>query len=429
VTSQGLPRRLRYAFVLQVAVATLLVIVGAAIAGSVAKDMLTSWQLRDEVDDYWRGRAGDASHPLPHGATLRGYFVATGKPADDVPAELRVLAPGISALPGRNHKAIVDDRAEGRLYLEMSFDRIDAVIRRIGTVSVLLALIAVYAATWFTYRTSKRLVVPVNWLARQVSRWDPRDPDVESIAPWRSPGEAGSEIRQLSGALRGLSKRTHDLLQRERDFTRDASHELRTPLTVIRVATDMMLSDSGIPERGHRSLLRMQRAGRDMEAIIDAFLILARESENAPLTEDFDVGEVVDEEIEKVRPLLARKPVELDLVTTGSPRLHASPRVLAVMLGQLLDNACTFIEKGRIEVRVEPDRIVIADTGIGMAPEILQKAYDPFYRANQFNPTGKGMGLSIVRRLGERFGWPVTLESTPGVGTIAIIAFARHVIP
>lgn len=426
---QGLPRKLRYAFILQLVMASLVIVAGVAIAGSIVRDVLTTRQLRDEADDYWHKRFVDANHRLPESSNLRGYFVAVGQPADQVPAELRVLKPGISTLPGRNRKAIVDDRAQGRLYVVMSFNLIDAVVRRAGIVSILLALLAVYVTAWLTYRTSTRLVAPISWLARQVSRWDPRDPDLRSIAPEQMPGEGGREVWELSGALRGLSKRTLDLVQRERDFTRDASHELRTPLTVIRVATDMMLTDPGIPERARRSLSRMQRAGRDMEAIIDAFLILARESEHAPLTEDFNVSEIVDDEIEKVRPLLAKKPVELRVVASATPRLHASPRVLAVMLGQLLDNACSFIEEGQIEVRIESDRIVIVDTGIGMTPETLQKVYDPFYRANQFNPTGKGMGLSIVRRLGERFGWPVTLESKPGVGTVAVIAFAEHLIP
>jgi signal transduction histidine kinase len=251
---------------------------------------------------------------------------------------------------------------------------------------------------------------------------------MHSIAPGRIPGEADGEVGQLTSALRSLTRRTRDLVARERDFTRDASHELRTPLTVIRVATDMMLADEDIPARGHRTLQRIQQAGRDMEAIIDAFLILAREHGHAPLTEDFDVAVVVDEEVEKARPLLAGKPVELEVVATASPRLHASPRVLAVMLGQVLDNACVFTERGRIEVRIEPGSLVVVDTGIGMPPGVLHRAWDPFYRADRVNPSGKGMGLSIVRRLADRFDWKVTLDSTPGVGTVVTIDFARDVI-
>ena len=425
---QGLPRKLRYAFILQVMLASVVVVIGAAVTASIVKDVLTDQQLRSEAEEFWAGRSRDPAYPLPRSALIHGYFVPDGKLLDRVPTELRRYGTGISELAGGNRKLIVDERPPGRLYLVMSFDLLDTVIRRAGLASMLLALLAVYVTTWLTYRASKRLVTPVTWLARQVARWNPADPDVHSIAPGRMPVEGGSEVGQLTIALRTLTRRTRDLVARERDFTRDASHELRTPLTVIRVATDMMLADSEIPARGHRTLLRMQQAGRDMEAIIDAFLILAREQEHAPLTEDFEVAAIVDEEVEKVRPLLAGKPVELEVVATASPRLHASPRVLAVMLGQLLENACVFTERGRVEVRIDAGSVVVIDTGIGMAPQVLQKAWDPFYRADLVNPAGKGMGLSIVHRLGDRFRWTVTLDSTPGVGTVATIDFSRDVL-
>ena len=425
---QGLPRKLRNAFILQMVLASVAVVVGAVATGSIVTDMLTDRHLRNEVEQFWSGRAQDPAYPLPHTSAMRGYFVAPGQSQDRVPAELRGFGIGISPLADGHRKLIVDERQQGRLYLVVSFELLDAVVMRAGLVSVLLALVAIYLTTWLTYRASKRLVTPVSWLARQVARWDPGNPDMHSIAPGQMPGEDGGEVRQLTGALRRLTRRTRELVVRERDFTRNASHELRTPLTVIRVATDMMLADPEIAPRTHRTLLRMQRAGRDMEAIIDAFLILARENVHAPVTEDFDVAAVVDEEVEKASALLSGKPVELEVVATASPRVHASPRVLAVMLGQVLDNACVFTERGRIEVRLEAGRVVVTDTGIGMTSDVLRKAWDPFYRAELVNPSGKGMGLPIVRRLGERFHWPVTLESTPGAGTVVSIEFARDVI-
>src|SRR3546814_16652199 len=95
------------------------------------------------------------------------------------------------------------------------------------------------------------------------------------------------------------------------------------------------------------------------------------------------------------------------------------------MLGQVMDNACVFTEHGRIEVRLEAGRVVVTDTGIGMAPEVLRKVWAPFYRADRVSPSGKGMGLSIVRRLGGRFRWPVTLDSAPGAGTVGSSEFAQ----
>lgn len=426
--SQGLPRKLRYAFIVQVMLASVVVVVGAAVTGSIVKDALTDQQLRSEAQEFWDGRARDPAYPLPRSSTMHGYFVADAQLQDQVPAELRRYGIGVSDLPGDNRKLIIDERPQGRLYLVMSFDLLDAIIVRAGLVSMLLALVAVYLATWLTYRTSKRLVAPVSWLARQVAHWDPSKPEIPSIASGPVPGEDGREVRQLASALRNLTRRTRDLVARERDFTHDASHELRTPLTVIRVATDLMLADAELPARAHRSLQRMREAGRDMEAIIDAFLILAREHGHAPLTEDFDVAAVVDEAVGKARLLLAGKPVELEVVATASPRLHAAPRVLAVMLDQVLDNACVFTERGRIEVRIEPGSVVVADTGVGMTPDVLRKVWDPFYRADLANPSGKGMGLPIVRRLADRFHWRLTLDSIPGVGTVAAIDFSRDVI-
>jgi signal transduction histidine kinase len=93
------------------------------------------------------------------------------------------------------------------------------------------------------------------------------------------------------------------------------------------------------------------------------------------------------------------------------------------MLRNLLSNASTFTERGRIEVRIEPDRVAVADTGIGMSADVMQRVFDPFYRAEPDRNSGKGMGLSIVRRLGERFGWPIGIESTPGQGTVVSIRF------
>jgi signal transduction histidine kinase len=160
-----------------------------------------------------------------------------------------------------------------------------------------------------------------------------------------------------------------------------------------------------------------------MEAVIESFLILAREGGNEPQREYFAVRDVVEEEVAKARPLLAGKPVELTMVANADPQLHASPRVFAVMLGNLLANACTFTERGHVEVRIERDRVVVSDSGIGMSADALQRAFDPFYRADPDNPSGKGMGLSIVRRLGERFGWPISLDSVPDRGTTATIRF------
>ena len=418
----GLPRRLRLAFLLQVLMASIVIVAGTYAAVAIASHELARQSLEEEAAHYWAQRTSDPSRPPPEGDSLHGYLVPDGGSAAAVPPVLRNLPPGLHSVQGM--LVLVQHRAGLRLYMVYSQRRIDEWSWWIAVTPMLLALLAVAASSWFTYRMSRQLVAPLQWLAREVGRWDPVEIDTSALAPDQLPADAGIETHQLAGALQRMGERIRAFVRRERDFTREASHELRTPLTVIRVASDLMHEDPDLPERAHRSLARIQRAGRDMEAVIDAFLILARESDIEPQREDFEVRDVVFEEVEKVRHLLAGKPVELHVAETGTPRLHASSKVLGVMVGNLLANACTFTEHGRIDVRIEPDRVVVQDSGIGMSPESLQRAYEPFFRADPTSQSTKGMGLSIVRRLGERFGWPVSLESAPGIGTTATIRFA-----
>ncbi len=424
--AHGLPRKIKLAFITQALIGSIVITVGIVLAGIVVRQKVVEERIRQEASAFWQAYQRDPSHRLPSSSTMSSYVVIPGVSQPELPAELRNLGgTGMQRLPDSRRLVYVDQRPQGTLYLIFSAWLADQSVLFTGLVSLVLSLLTSGVLIWLTYRTSKRLVTPVSWLANQVAHWDPRDPDASAIAPAHLPPDAGDEVRKLSRALTGLSQRVGDFVQRERNFTRDASHELRTPLTVIRVATDLMMADPENSPRTRRSLSRIQQAGRDMEAVIEAFLILAREADVAPQSEEFDVREIVSAEVERIRPLLAERPVTITLHDEGAPHLVAPPHVLRVMVGNLLGNAARFTETGEIEVRMMPDRVVIRDSGIGMSPEVLAKAFDPFFRADFAEGDGKGMGLSIVRRLGERFGWPVSLASAPGQGTTAVIRFAR----
>lgn len=291
-------------------------------------------------------------------------------------------------------------------------------------VAIAIALGAIVGATWMGYRATRRVVAPMDWLLREVSRWDPQRPDTGALAPANVPAAVQGDVRKMAEALHALGQRLDTYVTRERDFTRDASHELRTPLTVIRVATDLIGHDEGLSARSRRSLARIQGAAESMEALMSALLLLARDSDVPLETEDFDVREVVEHEMDKVRSVLEDKGVSLLLDVQAQPVLHAPPRVLQVILCNLLSNAARFTDAGSVQVRLLQDRIEIEDTGIGMDAAALARAFEPFYRASIEQPVGPGLGLSIAQRLGQRCGWPLHLASVPGQGTCATLLFA-----
>lgn len=418
----GLPRKIRIVFILQAVLASLGILLGAWLVSLVIKHSLVSSALREEAAYFWQLHDASPAQPPPNTQNIRGYLLEAGQSSLSLPANLRTLGPGFHELKDDDQLVLVDAREEGQLYLVFLRSRAEMLAFWFGIVPVLLTLLAVYGASWITYRASKRLVSPVNWLARRVSRWDPGHPEAADLAADKLPADMQGETRQLAAALHSLATRVSAHVARERNFTRDASHELRTPLTVIRVASDMALGDAEMTPRLRRGLQRIQRAGRDMEAVIDAFLILAREADVEPQVELFDVNDIVRYEVDNARELLAGA-VEIHMHSGGPVHLHAPPRVLQVVVSNLLRNACSYTDEGSIEVDVEQDRVVVRDTGIGMSADALARAFEPFYRADPTRPQGTGLGLSIVRRLCDRFGWKITLTSEPGVGTQATIVY------
>lgn len=419
---QGLPRKIRIAFIVQVVLASVALLLAAYLISAVAKFSLINSALQEESAHFWQLYGASEAQPPPNTFNLRGYLVLRGRSNLLLPENLRTLAPGFHELKADDQLVYVDEQPQGRLYLVFLRSQAERMAFYFGTLPIILTLVAIYLVSWLTYRASKRLVSPVNWLARQVQEWDPRRPDVSALGPDRLPPDVQGEARQLASALHGLAHRVSEHVARERDFTRDASHELRTPLTVIRVASDMAMAEESTP-RVARSLQRIQRAGRDMEAVIDAFLILAREADVEPQSEDFEIADIVLDEADNARALLIGKEVDLEVTCNAKPRLHAPPRVMQVVISNLLRNACSYTDDGRIDVIVEQDRVVVRDTGIGMSEESMARAFEPFYRADPTRPHGTGLGLSIVRRLCDRFGWKIELESVLGRGTSATIRF------
>jgi signal transduction histidine kinase len=157
--------------------------------------------------------------------------------------------------------------------------------------------------------------------------------------------------------------------------------------------------------------------------MIEAFLILARESDTGLPEEDFVVNDAVREEIERAQPLLEGKPVALSLDERAAFAMHAPPKVFAAMVSNLIRNACLYTEAGTVRVVIGADFVQVQDSGIGMSEDELKQAFEPYFRGNRSTRGGHGVGLSLVRRLSERFGWPVEMHSTLGLGTTATIRF------
>lgn len=430
--SYGLSRKIRVVFIVQALLVTLVVIIGAWLLSAVARQMLFHELLREDATYFWERHAHDPDTLPPDTRRVRGLLVPSaqiGERDSTGIAPLYLLPPGFHDLDaaevGGEWLVLVSDGPGGRLYL--LYDRLLAqrLVWWVAVVPVLLTLLAIYVASWYAYRASSSLIVPINWLARQVAQWDPGQPDARTLDPARLGREVKGEPRQLAIVLHEMAKRVGEHIQREHDFTRDASHELRTPLTVIRVATDMAMADNGLKPSQVRALQRIARASSDMEAVIESQLILARESQHSAQLQQVAVAQLVEEEAGLARESLSAAQVELAIHIQAAPVLHTSERALRVVVRHLLENACLYTERGTITVSLSEHELVVADTGIGMDSAQLGRVFEPFFRVNPAQGSGPGLGLSIASRLCQRFGWQLALDSQPARGTQATLTFGR----
>ncbi|MGH8042407.1 MAG: sensor histidine kinase [Rudaea sp.] len=424
----GIRRKIWTVYVLQVAAISLATILGVYGAATVLEDVLIKRALTGEAAFYWQRWQRNHAAPVPETNNMTGYLREAGVAVTQLPAPLRDLQPGYHRIQhnGAFVLVLVSDGPPGRLYLVFNQEQVGRLAFLFGFVPLILVLLIIYITTWLTYRASRRALSPVIALAKVVREWDPKRPDPAALDPRNLSSDPDGDVETLARALHGYASRIEEFVERERNFTRDASHELRSPLTVIKIAADVLLEEQELSAFAQRTLLRIRRSVRDMEAMLEAFLILARESDTGLPQEDFTVNDAVREEIERARPLLEGKPVTLELDERARFALHAPPRVFAAMVGNLIRNACLYTEAGNVRVRVDPDCVSVEDSGIGMNADEIAHAFQPYFRGGRSASAGHGVGLSLVRRLSERFGWPVEMHSALGAGTTATIHFPRR---
>jgi len=220
-----------------------------------------------------------------------------------------------------------------------------------------------------------------------------------------------------------------------------ASHDLRQPLQTLRLLTQSLAEAVDDPDL--RELVDHQaRAIGSMRDLLDALLDLGRleAGKIAARIGDTDLAALLAGLAKEFSTLAAARGLVLVADGTG-PAVRSDPVLLGQILRNLLANAVKFTERGEVRLSATPDgdhvRVTVADTGIGIPGDALPKLWDEFYRVPQ--PDGRqadgfGLGLSIVRRLGDLIGARLAIESAPGVGTrvhvdLPLAEAAAHATP
>ena len=213
------------------------------------------------------------------------------------------------------------------------------------------------------------------------------------------------------------------------EFLASMSHELRTPINAIIGYAALLLEGMFGPlsEQQREPLDRSRAAADHLRALIDDILDLAKiEAGRMEFTrEQLALADVLSEASQQMEPMIRRKSLTYTVdIAPDTPTIVSDRTKLKQVLLNLLSNAMKFTNKGGVSIVVRPHalgvRLDINDTGIGIKPEHLSVIWEDFRQVDQSRTRefgGTGLGLSITRKLLERLGGTISVESMVGVGT------------
>ena len=239
----------------------------------------------------------------------------------------------------------------------------------------------------------------------------------------------GDELDRLTEVFNGMTARLDDSFRRIREFTLHASHELKTPLTVLHAELETWLGQAGLSAADRQRLESELDEVQRLTKIVDGLTLLTKAGAGQVTLarESVKLDDLVREAAEDAQNLGRERGVRVQLGACEMVSVTGDRHRLRQLLLNLCDNAVKYAEaRGQVGVEVRrvhgAAEVVISNSGPGIAPEILPRVFDPFFRGDPSHSQtieGCGLGLSISRWIATAHDGTLRLESEPGKLTTA----------
>jgi signal transduction histidine kinase/DNA-binding response OmpR family regulator len=245
--------------------------------------------------------------------------------------------------------------------------------------------------------------------------------------------EAERQERQLRRALAIEKRRAEAMAHTRGVFLASMSHEFRTPMNAVIGLSDVLL-DAPLINEHWRHVRTINDSARALLGLLNDVLDFAKiDAQKIELsTEHFELRELVTSVVEMLTPQATAQSLEL--------RIDVSPDVPEYLVGDdarfrqvlvnLVSNAIKFTDKGSVRLHIMARPLDgaaweitcrVEDTGIGMAPDVMARLFEPFEQAHQGHTQGRGgtgLGLAISKRIAVAMGGDISVESAVGRGSV-----------
>ena len=244
---------------------------------------------------------------------------------------------------------------------------------------------------------------------------------------------------QFSGLTRGL--RIIETVQKhepaERPVTQEElirffsilSHDLKSPIFAVDGFSELLIGDylQKLDEEGQDFLKRIRSSAQYMKRVLDDMSHMVKLLSRPTAKRPVPLREIVEEVILKYNYLIEEGGVRVD-VPTDLPTVSVDPEKMREAIGALISNALFFTDrpKGEQEVKIEATRegdtvrFCVRDNGLGIDPRYAQQVFElgGVSKLEKSRGGGPGYGLYLAKRIVESHGGEVSVESTPGQGSV-----------
>jgi signal transduction histidine kinase len=401
--------------------------VGILFQARLSQDLIIHpmWEqlLRSSTSQYLASARERPDFPLPSQGPLRGWRLAGQDVPADMPVYFSKLAPGYyneedsDDLEDGNHSVLVTAVGADRVVMAIDITELERAQNTHAALAAAILIVVmgmIFVSVLWIYR---RLRGPMQQLASAMDRLDPEQPSDRLAVDFQL-----IELHDIAVLVNQHLDRVERFIERERSLLDQASHEFRTPIAVIAGATDVLMQQA-LPPGSRPPLQRIRATTDNLSEIMAALLYLSREPDARAPAETTRVDALLEVLVADHRHLLEGKLVDYTLETFAPLWVNAPEAMARIVIGNLLRNAAENSYEGEIHVVLHGGCLSVRDCGTGFDTVAAARRYSLSLRNSVKLGGGQGLGLFLTKRICERFGWTLAVESTISKGTLAQLRF------
>ena len=307
---------------------------------------------------------------------------------------------------------------------------VDAIERSILFDALGILLVVIVAGSCVAYFLIGHYTNPVQQLSAHMKEISPN-----TLSDSIEIEGGGEEIQELVKSFNQMTEQLDEAFAMQRRFSASAAHELRTPITVLRTKLDVFKKKKREQHEYDELVTTMETYIDRLSSIITDLLEFAETSELGEV-EDVSLESVVKTVVDDLKLVAQNNRINMQIDIQPKAQSEAqtfivkgNTNLLYRALYNLVENAIRYNnEEGSVsitlETRGQEGVIIIADTGVGIAPEQRELIFEPFYRVNKSRSRefgGAGIGLSLVKTILKRHGASITVSENNPQGSVFTI--------